>query len=134
VIIDLHSVAAWKQRDGNFWNEEVTMPTELSPAALAAENHRFSGSGGRSQENRQAGFSPAFRDAETGMVYPSRFADGRPAPFHLLDGLPDELVLLRHPSGRVEAVKSSLVSGFLRNRRFFTRDEAASWAGGRATH
>ena len=103
------------------------MTNTLSQAVLEYENSRYRGSGARSQENQSVGFRPAFRDAETGIVYTSRFSDGRPASFHLLDGLPDEVVLARNPSGRVEAVKQSVVSGFVRERRFFTRDEAAAW-------
>ena len=48
-----------------------------------------------------------------------------PAPVHLLDGLPEEVVVARHPCGRVEKVKASVVSGFVREARFYTREEAA---------
>jgi hypothetical protein len=65
-------------------------------------------------------------DVETRAVYPSRFADGRMAPFHILDGLPDELVLARSACGRVAAIKPSVISGFLRAGRFYTRDDAAA--------
>lgn len=94
---------------------------------LERENRQYRGSGGRSQENASYGFRPAFRDDATGHVYASRFADGRPAPFHLLDGLPEELIVARTADGRIASVKPSLVSGFLLERRFLTRDEAASW-------
>jgi len=111
----------------------------LSEQTLANENRRFLGTGGRSQENASLGFLPAFRDAGSGQVYRSCFADGRPAPFHLLDGLPDELVI-REGSGRVTAAKATLVSGFVvESGRFFTREEAAacvsvSLAGAGAPH
>ena len=105
------------------------MTTTLSQTVLEHQNREYLGTGGRSQENHSLGFHPAFLDAETGTVYRSCFSDGRPAPFHLLDGLPDEVVLGRDPSGRVVNVKSSVVSGFLLDRKFFTREEAASWAG-----
>src|SRR6185369_10643044 len=72
---------------------------------LERENVEFLGTGGRSEENRGLGFHPAFMDEDTSTVYPACFADGRPAPFHLLDGLPDELVLARNAQGRVESVK-----------------------------
>lgn len=101
------------------------MGLQLTEAALARENRRFRGSGGRSEENRHVGFQPAFLDSATRTIYASRFADGRPAPCHLLDGLPDELVVARHPSGRVAGIKSSVVSGFVRQDRFYTREEAA---------
>lgn len=110
------------------------MTNLLSLAALEDENRRFLGSGGRSQENRCLGFRPAFMDGETGIIYPSCFSDGRPAPFHLLDGLPDEIVLGRSPSGRVAAVKSSVISGFVLGQRFYTREQAACCASGPQLH
>ncbi len=95
---------------------------------LGRENAVFGGTGGVSAENRQFGFRPAFRDGDTGVVYASLFANGQPAPFHLLDGLPDEMVLQRHPSGRVAAVKESITSGFVCGGRFYTREQAAEQA------
>jgi len=92
---------------------------------LGRENIVFGGTAGVSAENRQFGFRPAFLDADTGAVYASCFANGQPAPFHLLDGLPDEIVLMRHPSGRVAAVKESITSGFVCGGRFYTREQAA---------
>lgn len=110
------------------------MHATSSPATLRGENRRYLGSGARSPENRAAGFRPAFRDSETGRVYESRFGDGSPAPCHLLDGLPEDLVLARDDGGRVRRVKPSLESGFLRECRFFTRDEAAAWMRESAVH
>lgn len=101
------------------------MAQAMTERVLGEENRIFRGTGGRSEENRSLGFRPAFFDSETGEIYSSRFADGRPAPFHLLDGLPDEVVIMRHPTGRVAAVKNSVTSGFVRNGRFYTRDQAA---------
>jgi hypothetical protein len=101
------------------------MNAAMSEQVLQRENVEFHGTGGRSQENRALGFRPAFMDSETFAVYPSRFADGRPAPFHLLDGLPAEVVLTRTSSGRVATVKSTLVSGFTLDGEFYTRDAAA---------
>jgi len=98
----------------------------LSCADLCAESHLHRGSGGCSQENAELGFRPAFRDADTGTVYSSCFLDGRPAPVHLYDGLPDDVVINRTESGRVTAVKGSLISGFVRFGRFYTREEAAA--------
>jgi hypothetical protein len=98
----------------------------LGPTALKREAERYLGSGARSPENYAAGLRPAFIDRETGVVYVSRFADRRPAPFHLLDGLQDEVVLERRSCGRVVTVKPSVVSGFVLHRHFLTRDEVAS--------
>jgi len=101
------------------------MANPMTVEVLKAENMTFQGSGGISSENRSIGFRPAFLDTQTRGVFVSRFADGRPAPCHILDGLPDEVVVSRTPSGRVAAVKTSIVSGFLLRGRFYTREEAA---------
>jgi hypothetical protein len=55
----------------------------------------------------------------------SRFANGNPAPIHVLDGLPEDWVIGRDKGGRVMAVKDSVISGFMRQGRFYTRAQAA---------
>lgn len=104
----------------------ATVSARITPRSLVAQNRRLRGRGARSQENHGLGFRPAFRDAETGCVYLSRFADGRPAPMHVLDGLPPHLVLQRGGGGRVRSARGSLVCGFVLGGRFYTREEAAS--------
>jgi hypothetical protein len=100
----------------------------MSEKQLQHENVVHTGTGGRSQESSGLGFKPAFLDFQTQKIYPSRFADGRLAPFHLLDGLPDEVVVDRASSGRVVTAKATLISGFVRNGFFFTRAAAAKAA------
>ena len=97
----------------------------LTQELLREENVRHLGTGGRSEENAGLGFHPAFYDFATQKIYASRFADGRPAPCHLLDGLPDEVVVDRATSGRVVAIKATVISGFVRNGYFYTRTDAA---------
>ena len=97
--------------------------TMSSTRQLVRENRTYQGTGAVSAENAAVGFKPAFLDRETGQVHPSRFADGRPAPLHLLDGLPGALVTARSSTGRVLRAKASLVSGFIRLGRFYTREE-----------
>lgn len=109
----------------NYNNPNTRM---LSIAILKEQNERFMNTGGRSQENRSEGFRPAFSDTSTGAVYLSRFADGRPAPMHMLDGLPQEVVATRNAAGRVTAIKESVVAGFVRDGLFYTREEAAAAA------
>ena len=92
---------------------------------LRMQNHEFKGTGGMSRGNRSQGFVPAFRDSCTDTVYLSRFADGRIAPIHMLDGLPSKLVIRKTSSGRVIEVSDSVISGFLRSDRFYTRAQAA---------
>jgi len=101
------------------------MSQVMTQTVLAQETATHCGSGGISAENRSYGFRPAFLDTATGVAYVSCYADGQPAPFHLLDGLPDELVLARNPGGRVTRVKGCVSSGFVRDGRFYTREEAA---------
>lgn len=106
------------------------MQTLLNTTQLQRQNQEFMGTGGRSEENRPAGFRPAFMDIDTRTVYESRFADGRPAPIHVLDGLPDELVVARSSSGRIAAVKASVIAGFVLAARFYNREEAAHFISG----
>ena len=75
--------------------------------------------------NPSLGFRPAFLDTTTFAIHLSRYADGRPAPFYLLDGLPDDLVVARSMFGRAVAARATLVLGFERNGFFYTRSAAA---------
>jgi hypothetical protein len=99
----------------------------MSTAAitLKQENAKYRGTAGVSRNNRRYGFRPAFLDEQKQVVYLSRFADGRPAPIHLLDGLPDDLVLSRSTCGRAVELKPHVVSGFVLAGRFYTRAAAA---------
>jgi hypothetical protein len=97
----------------------------MSETKLKRENAAHAGTAGVSQRNTGLGFKPAFLDFATQTIYPSRFADGRLAPFHLLDGLPEDVVVDRAPNGRVICAKATLISGFVRNGFFYTRTAAA---------
>jgi hypothetical protein len=92
---------------------------------LREDNQSFAGTGGVSEGNSTAGFIPAFCDTETGQVVPSRHADGSLAPIHLLSGLPREWAVELGNGNVVLAVKETIVAGFLRAGKFFTRDQAA---------
>ena len=102
------------------------MKPTLTPTSLALETACYRETGGVSENNGTLGFQPAFIDRDTQTVHLSRFSDGRPAPCHVLDGLPAELVLARSAQGRVLRVKGSVISGFVRDERFYTREEAAA--------
>jgi hypothetical protein len=97
----------------------------MNPERLEIENAEHGGTGGVSAGNRYLGFRPAFLDCATMQVYPSCFADGRPAPFHILDGLPEDVVIERNAKGLVRRVKSSIISGFERGGYFYTRRAAS---------
>ena len=100
------------------------MPQAVTIKALVNQNRAFAGTPGVSQVNRRRGFLPGFLDRATGSVYLSRHADGRPATVHLLDGLPEELVVARTHSGQVAAIKGTVVAGFVHEGQFYTREQA----------
>ncbi len=108
------------------------MAQSLSNSTLRKQNQIFKGTGGVSGKNRSQGFIPAFYDSKSHQAHISRFANGTPAPIHLLDGLPEEWILKRDPSGRVMAVKASVVAGFIYHGRFYTREQVARAARGEA--
>ena len=97
----------------------------MTSITLKTQNRRFAGTRGVSPENRGLGFLPGFMDQETGIIYLSCNVDGSLAPIHRMDGLPDEVIVTRTPTGRVAAVKGSLIAGFIRDGLFYTRDQAA---------
>jgi hypothetical protein len=83
------------------------------------------------------GFLPAFLDFASQRIYPPRFADGSLGQGHVMDGLPDELVADRAPSGRVIRLKPTVIAGYVRYGFFYTRAAAtraaAEWSKGGAT-
>ena len=97
----------------------------LTAETLRQQGYAFQGTGGVSAGNRSYGFVPAFLDSETNVVHRARYADGRPAPIHLLDGLPGEWVISRDASGKCLGVKHSVIAGFMRDGIFYTREQAA---------
>lgn len=107
---------------------ETTRKSPLTCQQLQAQNQRFKGTCGISQENRSLGFLPAFVDTRDGKIYLARFADGRLAPMHLLDGLPETVIEKRDEYGKVIAVKDCVIAGFVRDGHFYTREQAAQYA------
>jgi hypothetical protein len=101
------------------------MKQPLSDEVLRRENQLFVGSGGLSEQNRAHRFVPAFYDTQSRKAAASCFANGTPAPMHVLEGLPREWVVQRDTSGRVVAVKESVIAGFLYQGAFYTREQAA---------
>lgn len=108
-------------------SHEVNQPigVVLNQQVLKDQNRQFRGTGGVSQVNRSSGFSPAFQDTRTGNIYLSRFANGRLAPMHILDGLPEAMITKRTDSGQVSETLESLVAGFVCDGCFYTREQAA---------
>ena len=106
-----------------FHDSKIRRKGILSGQLLKEENQRFANSPGISINNRDYGFLPAFQDSRSGCCMISRFADGCPAPIHILDGLPEEWIEARESSG-IRACPQ-IISGFLRNARFYTREEVS---------
>jgi len=108
-------------------NKSATQYTDqpLTDETLQRENLQHAGTAGISENNRNLGFIPAFMDTVTGNVYPSRFANGMPAPIHVLAGLPDNLIEIHGKSGAPLAIKGSVIPGFVHEETFYTREEVA---------
>ena len=104
------------------------MNRSLTSKCLRKENLAYGGTGGVSAWSRTAGFIPAFCDKTTGRVEPSRLADGRLAPMHLLVGLPADWVVARAEDNTVLAIKATVIAGFLRAGVFYIRAQAAQAA------
>lgn len=104
---------------------QSTAPTRLRQQDLKSENCQFQGTGGVSEENREQGFIPAFHDQQSGHNVISSYADGTPAPIHVIDGLPAEWIVEHDETGHALATREGVIAGFLRNGIFYTREEAA---------
>ncbi len=96
----------------------------VTQRSLRDENTRYSGTLGLSQNNGAYGFVPGYLHTIADVCVISCFADGRPAPIHLLDGLPESWIEERDINGHVTKTCPGIVSGFLRDGRFYTREEA----------
>ncbi len=105
-------------------DHQTSTAAALSPRQLVRENRLYAGTDGVSAEAGHHGCVPGFLDTASGQTYRSRFATGLPAPMHLLDGLPDDLIEARSANGRAIKVRASVVSGFLSGGCFLTREEA----------
>ncbi|MGB5279450.1 MAG: hypothetical protein WBP02_20130 [Gammaproteobacteria bacterium] len=101
------------------------MKQSLSNQDLRRQNSEFKNTGGISEENHTDGFLPGFYDTEQNRAEVARFSDGSPAPFHILDGVPVDWVIERDISGKIVAVKSSIIAGFIRDGVFYTREQAS---------
>lgn len=101
------------------------MNTAMTGLRLTEQNRIYRGTRAVSRGCRQLGYRPAFQDTTTGEIHLSAFADGRPAPVHILDGLPGSWVLARDRRERVLAVKDTVIAGFVHQGRFYTQGELA---------
>jgi len=104
---------------------DYRMRGALTELTLRNENRIYARTAGVSQRKRAADWQPGYLNRRTGEVARSCYADGRPAPVHILDGLPETWVRERDAMGRVIAADPEIVSGFIRNGQFYTREQAA---------
>lgn len=101
-----------------------TSTNRLKVSSLTIENQQYRETDGVSAANRCFGFIPGFLNTHSGDVYLSCFSNGQPAPVHLFDGLPGHVVQKSIVTGRAYALQDGVISGFILNRRFYTREEA----------
>ncbi len=101
------------------------MTDALCKSQLQVENDSFAGTTGVSELASSKRFIPAFKDSESGRVELSCFANGAPAPVHVLEGLPVDWATRLDDEGRPAELKSTIISGFMREEVFYTREEAA---------
>ncbi len=97
----------------------------LTQLSLRDEKVLFERTRALGLHNERRGFVPGFRHNASGDLAIARFADGSAAPLHVLDGLPEDWIAVRDARGHVTHTCAGLVSGFIREGRFYTRDEAA---------
>lgn len=96
----------------------------LTEMSLRDENRLYANTRGISQNNKSLGFQPGYLNSRNGECALSRFSDGRLAPVHVLEGLPDHWVRARDGKGKVTELEPGVISGFIRDGRFYTREEA----------
>jgi len=104
---------------------ERRMRGVLNDMTLRHENRLYANTSGVSRNNAGLGFRPGYLNRRSGECVLSRFSDGTPAPIHVLDGVPESWVRARDNAGHVVAVVAEVVSGFVHEDRFYTREEAA---------
>ncbi len=97
----------------------------MNQQTLSQENGRFEGTAGVSQNNRSAGFTPAFQDRATGRVELARLATGSVATMHVISWLPAAWAKAFDADGKIIELKDDVVCGFVRDGEFFTREQAA---------
>ena len=103
------------------------MNARLSTQSLKHQNREFKETGGISSNNRQLQFVPAFKDTETGEVCTICNPDGSPSLIHNLNAAPRSWIVQQDASGRVLALKGTIVAGFVLDQIFYTRQQAADY-------
>ena len=102
------------------------MGRKYTAVQLRQENLAYTGTGGVSENCRTQQFQAAFQDTDTGRVELARFDNGQPAPMHIFSGLPGEWIVQWDADGNPLALLDSIQAGFVRDREFYTREQAAA--------
>lgn len=92
---------------------------------LNQQNIAYQNTQGISSNCTMSGYTPAFQDALSGEIHLSKFADGRLAPIHVIDGLPQEWIVKWDENKRALMAKETVIAGFVRDGIFFTRKQLA---------
>ena len=94
--------------------------------AVTAESQPYNGTCGESVVACQHQFIPAFCNSADGRVELARLPNGKPAPMHLISALPQAWAARCDNDGNVLELIDSIVAGFVKNGRFYTREQAAA--------
>ena len=101
------------------------MATYRNQRAITAESEPYDGTCGESRVACQNRFAPAFCNRADGRVELARLPNGNPAPMHLITALPQAWAARCDAKGHVLALIDSIEAGFVKNGRFYSREEAA---------
>ncbi len=101
------------------------MARHRNQQAVTAESRRYSGTCGESELACQNQFAPAFCNRADGRVELARLPNGNPAPMHLISALPQDWAARCDDKGHVLTLIDSIEAGFVKNGRFYSREEAA---------
>lgn len=102
------------------------MSRHRNQLAVTRESEPYNGTCGESVVACQHKFLPAFCNREDGRIELARLPNGKPAPMHLIAKLPKVWAARCDGKGNVLELIDSIVAGFVKNGRFYTREEAAA--------
>jgi len=109
----------------NVNSSESSMSRPNDQLAVRAASQEYLGTCGESATAKNVKFVPAFRNMLDGRVERARFPNGKPAPMHLIGGLPREWAVRCDEAGCVLEISDDIEAGFVRDDQFYTREQAA---------
>ena len=102
------------------------MSRPLTQESVQRESIEYAGTCGESATAKKSRFLPAFRNDSDGSVELARMPNGQPAAMHLISELPSSWACKLDDQGKVIELIEEIVAGFVRDGRFYTREEAAA--------